>query len=72
MICSKCSSAGARHQASDLVDKLGCDGDKIVIAGNPRFDLHRPELRGVFRGEREPDQARARAVHPHQHEVLAI
>jgi surface carbohydrate biosynthesis protein len=37
-----------RHQASDLVDRLGCDGDKIVIAGNPRFDLHRPELRGVF------------------------
>ena len=37
-----------RHQASDLVNKLGCDGEKIVIAGNPRFDLHRPELRGVF------------------------
>jgi surface carbohydrate biosynthesis protein len=37
-----------KHQASDLVDKLGCDGEKIVIAGNPRFDLHRPELRGVF------------------------
>ncbi len=37
-----------RHQASDLVDKLQCNGDKIVIAGNPRFDLHRPELRGVF------------------------
>lgn len=37
-----------RHQAGDLIGKLNCDGKKIVIAGNPRFDLHRPELRGVF------------------------
>jgi len=37
-----------RHHADDLVKRLGCDGKKIVISGNPRFDLHRAELRDVF------------------------
>jgi surface carbohydrate biosynthesis protein len=37
-----------RHHASDLVDRLGCNSNKIVISGNPRFDLHRAELRDVF------------------------
>ena len=38
---------GESH-ARDMVQTLSCDGDKIVVTGNPRFDLHRPELRAVF------------------------
>jgi surface carbohydrate biosynthesis protein len=41
-------SWGPSH-TRDLVDKLGCDPGKILATGNPRFDLHRPELRGIFR-----------------------
>jgi surface carbohydrate biosynthesis protein len=37
-----------RHQAHDMVDKIGCNRDKISVTGNPRFDLHRAELRAVF------------------------
>jgi len=37
-----------KHQADDLVGKLGCNPDKLRITGNPRFDLHRPDLRAVF------------------------
>lgn len=37
-----------KNQAIDLVEQLGCSGDKIRITGNPRFDVHRPDLRGVF------------------------
>jgi surface carbohydrate biosynthesis protein len=36
------------NQAHDVVDTLGYDARKIVVTGNPRFDLHRPELRAVF------------------------
>jgi len=36
------------NQAHDMVDTLGYDASKIVVTGNPRFDLHRPELRAVF------------------------
>ena len=36
------------NQTADMVDKLGCDARKIIVAGNPRFDLHRPEFRSVF------------------------
>jgi len=39
-------SWGRKH-AEDMV-ALGCNGDKIVRSGNPRFDLHRPELRQIF------------------------
>jgi len=37
-----------QNQAHDVIDKLGYNPSKIVITGNPRFDLHRPELRAVF------------------------
>jgi surface carbohydrate biosynthesis protein len=37
-----------KNQADDLVERLGCSGDKIRITGNPRFDVHRPDFRGVF------------------------
>jgi surface carbohydrate biosynthesis protein len=36
------------HHTRDLVQVLGCDPTKIIDVGNPRFDLHRPELRGIF------------------------
>ena len=35
-------------QANDLTERINLDGSKITISGNPRFDLHRPELRGAF------------------------
>jgi surface carbohydrate biosynthesis protein len=38
---------GENH-ARDMVQALHCNGDKIVVTGNPRFDLHRPDLRAVF------------------------
>jgi surface carbohydrate biosynthesis protein len=41
-------SWGPRH-TRDLVERLGCDPAKIIATGNPRFDLHRPELRGIFK-----------------------
>ena len=40
-------SWGPSH-TRDLVERLGCDPHKIMPTGNPQFDLHRPELRGVF------------------------
>jgi len=36
-----------KNHAEDMLS-LGCNGDKLIRAGNPRFDLHRPELRNVF------------------------
>ena len=36
------------HQAVDLVESLGCAGDKLRISGNPRFDIHRPDVRAVL------------------------
>ncbi len=38
---------GPSH-ARDMVDALGHDGRKLVVAGNPRFDVLRPELRAIF------------------------
>lgn len=43
--------AWGRHQAKDVLSKAINAGEKLVLAGNPRFDLLRPELRGLFRGE---------------------
>ena len=40
--------AWGQHQTADMVDKLGCDAQKVVVAGNPRFDLYRPEFRTIF------------------------
>jgi surface carbohydrate biosynthesis protein len=40
-------SWGPSH-TRDLVETIGCNPKKIVATGNPRFDLHRPELRGIF------------------------
>lgn len=43
-----------RKEAVDLADALGEGREKMVISGNPRFDLLRPEWRGMFsRGARE-------------------
>jgi len=36
------------NQANDMVLKLGCNPDRIVVSGNPRFDLLRPDFRNVF------------------------
>jgi surface carbohydrate biosynthesis protein len=37
-----------KNQADDMIGKLGCDADRISVTGNPRFDLHRAELRSLF------------------------
>jgi surface carbohydrate biosynthesis protein len=37
-----------RNQTRDLVEKLACNGEKIRVTGNPRFDVHRPDLRAVL------------------------
>ncbi len=39
--------AWGQNQADDMA-KIGCNSEKMVITGNPRFDLHRAELRAVF------------------------
>lgn len=39
--------AWGKRQADDVYDIMGVN-DKIVLSGNPRFDLLRPELRGIF------------------------
>jgi surface carbohydrate biosynthesis protein len=36
-------------QAEDILGKAPDVGKKLVLTGNPRFDLLRPELRGLFR-----------------------
>jgi surface carbohydrate biosynthesis protein len=40
--------AWGKHQADDLIKKLGCSPGKMHITGNPRFDVHRPDLRSLF------------------------
>lgn len=35
-------------QAAAIARQLGGGPDRLVVAGNPRFDILRPELRGVF------------------------
>jgi len=37
-----------RQQAEDIRDGLGLEGEKLFITGNPRFDLHRADLRGIL------------------------
>lgn len=39
--------AWGKQQANDLAEILGAN-EKVIISGNPRFDLLRPELRGIF------------------------
>lgn len=39
--------AWGRNQADDMT-KLGCNSQKMVVTGNPRFDLHRADRRAVF------------------------
>ena len=39
--------AWGRQQAADVAESVGFK-EKIVLSGNPRFDLLRPELRGIF------------------------
>jgi surface carbohydrate biosynthesis protein len=41
--------AWGKHQARDVMTKVTDADKKLVLAGNPRFDLLRPELRGLFR-----------------------
>lgn len=40
--------AWGKNQAHDMANDLGCDREKIVVTGNPRFDLLRPDLRAIF------------------------
>lgn len=40
--------AWGNNQAMDIYSSLNRSIDKIVLAGNPRFDLLRPEIRGIF------------------------
>jgi len=37
-----------QNQYDDMVNKLGCRRDNMVVSGNPRFDLHRSDMRGVL------------------------
>ncbi len=39
--------AWGKNQADDITSIMG-PNDKIVLSGNPRFDLLRPEMRGLF------------------------
>lgn len=39
--------AWGKHQADDVQESLG-GHEKIVLSGNPRFDLLRPDLRNIF------------------------
>jgi surface carbohydrate biosynthesis protein len=36
------------NHAHDMVETLQCNANKIVVTGNPRFDLHRADLRAFF------------------------
>ena len=40
--------AWGQNEANDIMQILNRGPEKIVISGNPRFDLLRPEWRGVF------------------------
>ena len=40
--------AWGQQQSTDLTSTLACDARKIVVSGNPRFDLLRSDIRGVF------------------------
>lgn len=41
------------NQYHDMVDKLGCSGDNMIVSGNPRLDVHRSDLRAIFSAKRE-------------------
>ena len=41
--------AWGSQQQRDLVEHLGCDPVKMVTSGNPRFDLLRADINGVFK-----------------------
>jgi surface carbohydrate biosynthesis protein len=43
--------AWGKHHARDLMTKVTGVDEKLVVTGNPRFDLLRPELRDLFRRE---------------------
>ena len=45
-------------QANDVGSHVSAAKDKILVTGNPRFDVLRPELRGLF--DRERDALRQR------------
>ena len=60
------------NQTADMVDKLGCDARKIIVAGNPRFDLHRPEFRSVFSSKSCRDQESIRAIHPYNNQLCLL
>ena len=53
MICSICTSLGGKTKHCDMVDKLGCDSRKLVVSGNPRFDLYRADYRAIFSDKAE-------------------
>jgi surface carbohydrate biosynthesis protein len=40
--------AWGRQQAEDMTTAAGCDAGKMAITGNPRFDLLRRDVRGIF------------------------
>lgn len=46
------------HQERDVLTKAAEAKEKLVCTGNPRFDLLRPELRGLF--QHEADEIRKR------------
>jgi len=37
-----------KNQADDMYDIIGKKSNKIILSGNPRFDLLRPEIRDIF------------------------
>jgi surface carbohydrate biosynthesis protein len=51
--------AWGANQADDIVAELGRGREKIVVSGNPRFDLLRPEFRKML----EPAAAKLREQH---------
>jgi len=36
------------NQTIDMIHKLGCNSARIVVSGNPRFDLLRTDMRDIF------------------------
>jgi surface carbohydrate biosynthesis protein len=46
------------NQYHDMVDKLGCNGDNIIVSGNPRLDVHRADLRALFSAKHEQIRAK--------------
>jgi len=40
--------AWGKQQTEDILPAIGGKGGNIILSGNPRFDLLRPEIRGIF------------------------